>query len=211
MTQNREQPILLESICLEDGQFPLLQYHQDRVDHSRLRLYGVKKRLSLANFLAEQSFPSTGRHKVRITYGQQIDSCTCTPYHIRPIETLRIVEVSDGIPYRFKFADRDLLEDAFSRREGCDEVLITWRGFLTDASYANIALFDGEKWYTPAHPLLKGVRRTHLLRNGELQPTVVRSNDLKYFREVRLINAMIGLKESPSIPIKHVYNPGDRV
>ena len=121
------------------------------------------------------------------------------------------MEVSEGIDYRFKYADRHFLEDAFSRREGCDDVLITWRGFLTDASYANIALFDGVKWYTPAHPLLKGVRRAHLLTQGVLQSTVVRSTDLRYFREARLINAMIGLEESPSIPIKHIYNPGDPV
>ncbi len=211
MTQTNGTPILLESICLKDGQLPLLTYHQQRVDQSRIKLLGIKKRLNLSTFLEEQDLPSTGRHKLRFTYSQQIDSFSCTTYQIRPIENLRIVDLTDGIHYRYKFLDRELIEDAFSRREGCDDILITWRGFLTDSSYANLALFDGEKWYTPAHPLLKGVRRTHLIKEGRLTPTVIRSNDLKYFQEIRLINAMIDLEESPPIPIKHVYNPGDRV
>lgn len=211
MNSSREQPLLLESICLDNGGCPLLPFHQDRVNKTRLQVLGIKRRLHLSAFLEQQSLPDTGRHKIRLIYGAEVNSFSCTPYHIRPLETLRILEISDGIDYRFKYADRSALDDAFSRREGCDEVLITWRGYLTDASYANIALYDGQKWYTPVHPLLKGVRRAALIKAGQLHPTVIRSNDLKYFREVRLINAMMDLNESPSIPIRHIFEPGVRV
>lgn len=211
MNSSREQPLLLESICLNNGECPLLSFHQERVNKTRLQVLGIKRRLPLSAFLAGESLPDTGRHKIRLLYASKITSFTCTPYRIRPLETLRLVEISDGIDYRFKFADRTALDDAFSRREGCDDVLITWRGYLTDASYANIALYDGQKWYTPVHPLLKGVRRAALIKTGDLHPTVIRANDLKYFREVRLINAMMDLDESPSIPIRHIFEPGVRV
>ena len=42
-------------------------------------------------------------------------------------------------------------------------------GRLTDTSYSNIALFDGNRWVTPAHPLLKGTMRQSLIDKGLLK------------------------------------------
>ncbi|MCB0635140.1 MAG: aminotransferase class IV [Lewinella sp.] len=123
------------------------------------------------------------------------------------MESLRLVEI-DGLNYRYKFADRRALEDAFSRREGCDEVIIVWRGYLTDATYANLALFDGQHWWTPAHPLLKGVRRSSLLAEGRIRPAVIRAADLKLFKEIKLINAMLSLKDTRGVPVSKVLAPG---
>ena len=41
--------------------------------------------------------------------------------------------------------------------------LIVKDGYLTDTSIANIALYDGYTWFTPAHPLLRGTKRAELL------------------------------------------------
>lgn len=197
-------PVLMESVCLLDNTVPLLSLHQERINRSRLSLYGIKKQLSLQDFLGQQTLPSEGRFKLRLTYDRAFRTFECIPYRIRSIHTLRIIEVNQ-FNYRHKYADRQALHALKAQSEQCDDILISYRGFLTDSSFANIALFDGRKWWTPAHPLLKGVRREHLCRTGQLKTSVIRTADLGHFKEMRLINAMIGLEESPSIYMDDIY------
>lgn len=195
---------LIESIRLEDGKIPLLRFHQKRVNRSRFLLFGIKKQLNLSTFLQEQELPSRGLHKLRLVYDKEIQSFSCQAYNIKKIQSLRIVEASE-LNYRHKYADRSALDLAYTYRNGCDDILISQHQFVTDTYYANIALFDGRKWWTPAHPLLKGTRRAALIHDKVLHPSVIRTPDLKYFKEARLINAMIPLEESPSIAIEHIY------
>jgi 4-amino-4-deoxychorismate lyase len=189
---------------LQDGELALLPFHQERVNRSRFDLFGMKKQLRLDAFLDDQQLPTSGCYKLRIHYAKRIEGFECLPYQARPIETLRVVEV-DHFDYRFKYADRAPLKALYAQRKGCDDILISYRGFLTDSYYANLALYDGQKWWTPAHPLLKGVRREALCRTGRLHPTILRVKDLAHFRELRLINAMIDLEESPPIDLSRIY------
>ena len=57
----------------------------------------------------------------------------------------------------------------FLIRQDKDDILIVKNGLLTDTSIANIALYDGNDWYTPLHPLLKGTKRAELLDKGVLK------------------------------------------
>lgn len=198
---------LLESISLRDGRMELLPYHQERVNQARRKLLGIKQPLSLARYLRTQDLPDGGNHKIRLVYGRSIEDFSCTAYTPRTVGSLRVVQ-PDPIDYRFKYADRKALDSAFTYRDGCDDILISSNGFLTDTLYGNIALYDGKKWWTPAHPLLKGVRRAALIDQHALHPTVVRVPDLRYFQEVRIINAMIPLAESVPIPVEKVFLPG---
>ena len=186
----------------------LLPYHQERVNRSRRQLLGIKKQLNLRTFLAKQKLPSTGCHKVRLVYSQEIEEYTVQAYEIRPIRSLRVVE-TEPFNYRHKYLDRTALDRAFSYRDGCDDIILSWHNFITDSYYGNLALYDGEKWWTPAHPLLKGTRRAKLCSEGQLSTTVIRVPDLKYFKEIRIINAMIPLEDSPSIKLEQVYLPGE--
>jgi len=185
-----------------------LPFHQERVNRSRLSLYGFKKKLLIKDFLAQQLLPTTGTYKLRLTYDSTFHSFECIPYTIKPVNTLRIIETKQ-FDYRHKYLDRSGLAHLYSYRDGCDDILISYRGYLTDTHYANIALYDGKKWWTPAHPLLKGVRRASLCRQGVLTPSVIRVKDLAHFKEIRLINSMISLEESTPIPIANLYFPGD--
>ena len=65
-------------------------------------------------------------------------------------------------------------------------------GLLTDTSIANIALYDGNDWCTPLHPLLKGTKRAELLDKGVLKEKEIKKEELSSFSAVRLFNAMIG-------------------
>jgi len=76
----------------------------------------------------------------------------------------------------------------------CDEIIIEQNGYLTDTTIANIAFYDGERWITPAKPLLKGTMRAKLLDEGLLHEKEIKKEDLKNYSQVALINAMIGFK-----------------
>lgn len=185
----------------------LLSFHQQRVNRSRRQLFGIKKQLNLRIFLQHQSLPQSGVYKVRITYSKDVDHLTVEPYQVRPVRSLRVV-VTEPFDYRHKYLDRKKLDLAYSYRDGCDDIIMSWHSFITDSYYGNLALFDGQKWWTPAHPLLKGTRRAKLCADRELHPTVIRVPDLKYFQEVRIINAMMPIDESPRISSDQIFMPG---
>ena len=75
-----------------------------------------------------------------------------------------------------------------------DEVIIEKEGYLTDITIANIAFYDGEQWFTPENPLLKGTMRAKLIDEGFLHKREIRKKDLDNYTQVALINAMIGFK-----------------
>lgn len=100
--------------------------------------------------------------KCRVIYGREIEEITYTSYQIRPVHSLQIV-YSDDIDYTYKSTDRSVINELFARRQEQDDILIVKNGLLTDTSIGNIALFDGNEWYTPKQPLLKGTRRASLL------------------------------------------------
>lgn len=184
----------------------LLPFHQERMNHSRRQLFGIKRQINLQKFLDRQDLPTEGYHKVRIVYDKEVNSFTCQPYEPRLVRKLRVVKL-EPFDYRHKYLDRRPLDEAYSYRDGCEDIIMSWHSYITDTYYGNLALFDGQKWWTPVHPLLKGTRRAKLCKEGRLHPTMIRVPDLKYFREVRIINAMLPLKESRPIKVSKIYLP----
>jgi 4-amino-4-deoxychorismate lyase len=88
------------------------------------------------------------------------------------------------------------------QRGGSDDILIIKNGMVTDTSYSNVIFRDKiGNWVTPSTCLLKGTRRLNLLKNRIITETDIRVSDLKYYNEIRLINAMIGIGDSEKIQI----------
>ncbi|MGB3588105.1 MAG: aminotransferase class IV, partial [Tunicatimonas sp.] len=94
-----------------------------------------------------------------------------------------------------KFADRKLINHLFAQRQGCDDILMVKNGLITDTSYSNVALYDGQQWFTPHQPLLPGTARARLLQDGRLQKAKISPSDLAQFKRCSLINAMLPLGE----------------
>jgi len=57
---------------------------------------------------------------------------------------------------------------------------------------------------TPDSCLLKGTRRSLLLDKGLIREERVTVSDIKKFTEARLINAMIDIDDSESIPVNNI-------
>jgi len=74
--------------------------------------------------------------------------------------------------------------------------LMTKNGFLTDASYANIVLFDGANWVTPEKPLFEGVQRSYLLDLTKIKTTTIATTELSNYQSFQLINAMNSFEEN---------------
>ena len=189
---------LLESIRFESGQFQHLAYHNRRLNAARAHFMGATSEWDLSREITVPEGLTGGVYKCRIVYGETLEEVDFVPYVPRPVRTLRLVD-ADGLDYRFKYADRTSLEARWTLREGADDVLLVQQGCLTDASYANVALFDGSRWFTPDTYLLNGTCRQRLLEEGVLQEAHITVNDLSRYSEMRLINALLDWEHAPSV------------
>ncbi len=184
-------PQLLESIKVHNGRWHNLSYHEERIHRAQQDLFGKVTIARLADQLILPEYTQRGLYKCRVLYGREIEHIEFLPYHPRPVRTLRRVHCNP-IDYAHKYADRSVLNELFARREGCDDVLIIKNGRVTDTSYANIIFYDGQRWVTPAAPLLHGTQRQYLLDQGIISEKTIREADLATFQQFRLINALLG-------------------
>jgi 4-amino-4-deoxychorismate lyase len=196
-------PLLLETICCQDGKLQALPYHERRIHNSQAQLFGESRPLALHE-LTIPPYAQRGKYKCRLHYRLSIEQLTFEPYRIRPVHSLRLIN-ADGIDYACKYANRSELEACFAQRQSADDVLMVKNGLLTDTYYANIALWDGQVWWTPAKPLLLGTRRAQLLDQERIKPADIRPEDLNRYECIALFNAMMDLGEGPVVAKDHVY------
>ena len=179
---------LIETICLEDYEVLRVAYHNNRMNAARQELWGMTDSIDIENIINKRV---SRRTRCRIVYGPYVESIEYIPYHLRTVRTLNLVEASPDIDYHVKYANRSCLEQLFALRGEADDVLVVKGGQITDTSIGNVALFDGEKWFTPAHPLLKGTHRKYLLDAGILFERDIRVEEVSDYTLIRIFNAMI--------------------
>lgn len=180
----------IETLRIENGVIDNLSYHTERFNRTRSVFWSDSLPMNLADYIRPPEV--NGILKCRIVYDEVVKEITYTPYAVRPVRSLRVV-ASSAIDYTYKSTDREALNCLFSQRETADEVLIVRNGLLTDTSIANIALYDGANWFTPATPLLKGTRRAALLDEHTLTERDIPVEQLFDYSYIALFNAMIDL------------------
>mgnify|MGYP000522852792 FL=1 len=190
----------LETIRIEEGRACHLPYHNQRMNETRAHL-GLSDGLDLEAVIGDVSIYQQ-RTRCRIVYDTEIRSVEFFPYQIRSVKTLRLVE-DNQVDYGCKYADRSALNRCFAQRGACDDVLIVQNGDVTDTTIANVAFWNGETWFTPSTPLLKGTMRASLLDSHQIQEAKIRVEDLSHFSRLRLFNAMISFGEI-ELPIQSV-------
>ena len=181
-----------------------------------LQAYPLEKSLGSAGFVIRpqratdlQSEPSElektqGLYKCRIIYSEKIEHLEFVPYNLPSINSLKII-FDDQIIYSHKFNNRTRINELFEKRENYDDILIVKKGFVTDTSFANILFYNGKKWLTPDHPLLKGTQRSYLLDEELIEAAGIRLEDLKYFKKVRLVNAMMQFEDKVDIEMETIW------
>ena len=191
---------IIESIRIENKQLQNIGLHNKRFQKARKSMFNETDLIKIEEHIKVPSDISNNRYKCRVTYDGNKMLYTIKPYYQRPVRSLRIVHINN-INYSIKTDNRQQLDKAFDMRNGCDDVIIVKNGYLTDAWAANIMLFNGSEWHTPAKPLLKGIQREYLIRSKRLSVENITEQDLGKYLKIKLINAMIDFKRAPEIEI----------
>jgi 4-amino-4-deoxychorismate lyase len=192
----------IETIRLQDGVTNSLGYHEERMHRSVAEALHAKGEFDLSNTLSSLRLPPKGIHKIRLVYDTEIRSIEVTPYKKREIRQLKIV-YDNAISYRYKFENRKELENLFSQREDCDDIIIIKNYQVTDASYANLIFRRNNQWFTPKTFLLDGTTRKQLIERKIIIEAKISINDLKRYEKVKLINAMLQF-DGPEIDVSQI-------
>ena len=194
---------LIETIKCKDGKLFNLPFHQNRFNLARKENFGITDETELKDAVRIPPECSTGLFRCRVIYSKTIKKIEFLHHEYRQIQSLKLVE-DNHIDYRYKFANRYYLEELFSRRGDCDDILIVKNGCITDSFTANLVFYDGSRWWTPDTPLLAGTQRAKLLNEGKIAVCRITPSDLKKYKKAGLINAMQDLEEMPVIEIDRV-------
>jgi len=184
---------LFEVVKVFQKNFFNLDYHSYRFNHTREYLFNQDP-VDLKDIISIPPEIDNGLYKCRIIYAQKIEKIEFIPYKKRKINSLRFIE-NDEIDYEYKYLNKECLEKMFLQKGKADDILIIKNKLLTDTSFSNIALFDGIKWFTPTLPLLKGTKIQSLLDRKEIFEDEIKISELKLFKKVALINAMLDIGE----------------
>jgi len=195
--------LLFETIKVKNNSLLNLDYHNARVNKSRKELYNAEDNWDISQMINLPVFNKDIVYKCRFIYEKELVSIEFQPYSIRQINTLKLL-VNEDIEYNYKYFNRNDLDVLKWSSQQTDEIIIVKNNRLTDISYANIAFFDGSKWFTPATPLLKGTKRQKYIEEQVINEAEIAVNNLYLFRKARIINAMIDLDESPDIRMENI-------
>lgn len=194
---------LFESIHIKNSIIQNYEWHKERFLRSYKTYYGQKPNYNLAEPLALPEYATRGTFKLRVLYGDKGQKFDLDRYEIKEINNLRLIE-DNNIQYDLKYTDRNQLKELWDQKGTCDDVLIVKNGLITDTSFCNIVFYDGEKWLTPAQPLLAGTARARLLDEGRIIETAISPDDLKNFSHFKLINAMRDIDWVKETPIEGI-------
>ncbi len=186
--------MLIETICFLNGQAQHLPWHQARLDESRRACWHIREPLSLEAALKPPAQFRQGKVKCRVLYDYRIHRVEWMFYTPAKVRTLQLAD-GNHLYYAFKYADRSEIRRLMAVRGEADDILIVQDGLITDTSYCNVACFDGQRYFTPAQPLLPGTCRARLLYERRVEPADIRPEDLHRFQRIFLINAMLDLGE----------------
>ena len=179
----------VETIKIVDGVVQQFEYHKRRAYSTT----GI--------IMPDINVPKdmcSGVVKCRMVYDNEVSAIEFIPYVTPTIQSLKVIDVV-GYFYDKKYTDRAQLQELFNQRQACHDVLITVNGLITDTSFCNVVLENEEGLFTPQLPLLHGTKRAFLIDQGVIEPRVIRIDELKDYRRMHLINAMIDLDNPTTI------------
>ena len=195
---------LIESIKVINGHFENIYFHNLRLNKARADLWNCRKEIDIAHEVAVPPEFCKGLYKCRILYSDEIEKVEFVPYRLPEIRSLKLI-IDDDIVYNYKFEDRTRIASLFDQRHPCDDILIIKNGCLTDTSFCNVVLYDGENYYTPSTRLLSGAKRQLLLAEKKVFEKMIKATELHKFQSIYLVNAMIDLEDEVCIGIKNVF------
>ncbi|MEP6646094.1 MAG: aminotransferase class IV family protein [Saprospiraceae bacterium] len=195
----------LETICIRDGEPQHLEWHQRRVNATLQNFYPVHHHAwLLESCLDVPPEFQKGLVRCRIVYDVHVLSIHYFLYIPKIINSLKVVEGSAGMDYRYKYSDRTTIEELYNLRADADDILIIKDGWVTDTSIANIAFHKNGRWYTPVIPLLAGTTWKRLIVTGILIPKPIHQTEIMSFDFFKTINSMNDWDQSLACPVSNI-------
>jgi len=192
----------IETIRIEEGTIPLLPEHQQRIGRTLAHL-GMTHPFLLEDVLVIPQEARKGIIKCRVIYDKNgVIDIQFEPYIIKNIDTFSLVDIGSHT-YTYKYENRDWIYDLL-KGAAASEIIMCKEDYITDASYANLAFFNGTSWVTPRHPLLYGTRRQQLIRTNILSEVAITIKELHNYSHIKCINAMMTWEESPICTIGQI-------
>lgn len=201
LTERRPEFQLLESLKLEDGKYPLIDYHIERMKSSAAYFHfpgNEKKILSQLKACAKEH--PKGVYKVRLLLSKASE-ITVEAQKIMPIKEpilckMAVEPVNSQNPFLFhKTTHRQVYEQHESEVEGVFTVLL-WNEHeqLTEFAIGNLVVEMNGRLYTPPieNGLLAGTYRQFLLDTGKIEEKEIHKNDLEDCEAVWFINGVRG-------------------
>ncbi len=191
--------LFFETIRLEGRKIHNAKYHNHRLNETIAANFGIKTVYDIRDHI---TLPEDDRlYKCKLIYDTKIRSVTISPYLRKCYRSIRCIDAD--INYPFKSTDRTAIDTLFDRRGEDDDILIIRDGLLTDTSIANIAIFDGLEWLTPATPLLPGTMRAALLDAQKLKIADITPKSLQKMTKFAIMNTMTGFYQLKNIILKY--------
>ena len=175
--------IYFETIKCEDFEIFNLEYHNKRVANT------IGLNINLQEYIYP---PSEELLRCKLTYNNyEVLNVEYFPYTKREIKTFKLI-FDDEISYSKKYLNRENLDNLFSKKDSCDEIIIIKNKIVVDTSIANIAIFYENNWLTSKNYLLNGTTRNRLLEEKFLIEKDITLEMLKDTSKIALMSAMIG-------------------
>ena len=195
---------LLETIMISEGELLHIEYHNKRFNETRKTLFNNKNEIDLSKEIEIPADIGDDIYKCRIVYNDTIHYYEFLPYKKKKIKNLKMVK-ANWIEYNFKYYNRTSFDQLLHQNKEFDDILIIKDGLITDTSYCNVVFFDGDNWFTPASPLLRGTCRARLLDEGKIKERNITPDHLRHYQKVKLINAMNDFEDGISLNVSEIY------
>jgi para-aminobenzoate synthetase/4-amino-4-deoxychorismate lyase len=197
---------LIETLRLEQGVYPLLAQHMNRLAASARALgFACDTPRVQAALTAEATRCAPGVFRVRLTLAHDGRyRIVCSPMPPDDGRTWRVVLASetlnaDDYLLRHKTTARAaydrVLAALMNRPEVFDAIFLNTRGEVCEGARSNVLIESAGQLYTPplACGLLAGVMRQQLLADGRAVERVLRLEDLQQASAIYMANALRGL------------------
>ena len=115
--------LLFETIRLQDGVLHNLEYHNERLNHSRKTLYKSTDTFDLEQLIQIPASSKKGLFKCRVSYSREIKTIEFELYVPHVVKSLRMIE-ANTILYNYKYTNRGRINELLTKRERFDEILM---------------------------------------------------------------------------------------
>ncbi|MFZ1675679.1 MAG: aminotransferase class IV [Saprospiraceae bacterium] len=204
---NVPQAQFLETICIRDGMPQHLDWHQRRIKNTMQHLFpAIQHEWELIDLIRPPLRFMQGTVRCRVLYNQAELTVHYFEYRLHSIQRLQLIEIPDAYDYKYKYADRIVLENLYTQRKESDDILMTRDGWITDTSIANIAFSKNGRWYSPSIPLLAGTTWKRLISSGIMIPSPIHKSQLGLFDSFKIFNAMNEWESAEEIPVKNILH-----